>query len=150
MKKVFLVLLLSGILCSAVTGAEASKCEKEHKAIKAIIEEAYIKGVFTGQNPELMRKGFHPEFNMLILKEGKIAKMSIDRWIEIIEGRKKNPESPKSQFAHKIPMVNVTGNAAVVKVEIYKDSKHIYSDYMSLYRFEDGWKIVNKIFHKHN
>ncbi|UCH92367.1 MAG: nuclear transport factor 2 family protein [Candidatus Aminicenantes bacterium] len=150
MKKVFVVLLLSVILCSAVTGEEASKYEKEHKAIKALIEEAYIKGVFTEQNPELMRKGFHPGFNMLILKEGKIVKISIDKWIEMIEERKKNPEPSKSQFTHKVPMVNVTGNAAVAKVEIYKDSKHIYSDYMSLYQFKDGWKIVNKIFHKHN
>lgn len=150
MKRVFLVLLLSVILCLAVAGEEASKYEKEHKAIKALIEEAYIKGVFTEQNPELMRKGFHPEFNMLILKEGKIAKMSIDQWIKIIEERKKNPEPSKNQITYKIPIVNVTGNAAMLKVEIYNDSKHIYSDYMSLYQFDDGWKIVNKIFHKHN
>ena len=48
-----------------------------------------------------------------------------------------------------IPMVDVTGDAAVARVELYKDGKHIYSDYMSLYRFDDGWKIVGKIYHRH-
>ena len=87
---------------------------------------------------------------MLILKEGKITKMSLQQWIEMVEQRQKNPAPTKSKIEYKIPLVDVTGNAAVAKVEIYKDSKHIYSDYMSLYRFDDGWKIVNKIFQPHH
>ena len=48
-----------------------------------------------------------------------------------------------------IPMVSVSGDAAVAKVMIYRDDKLIYSDYMSLYKFEDGWKIVAKIYFSH-
>jgi len=46
-------------------------------------------------------------------------------------------------------MVDVTGNAAVAKIEIYKDGKHIYSDYMALYKIDNNWKIVNKIYFSH-
>ncbi len=46
-------------------------------------------------------------------------------------------------------MVNVTNNAAVAKIKIFRDGKHIYSDYMALYKFDDGWKIVNKIYAAH-
>jgi hypothetical protein len=45
--------------------------------------------------------------------------------------------------------VDVTGNAAIAKIEVFKDSRHVYTDYMSLYKFKDGWKIVNKIYQKH-
>jgi len=46
-------------------------------------------------------------------------------------------------------MVNVTGNAAVARVEIYRDGKHAFTDYLSLYKFPDGWLIVGKIFQAH-
>ena len=39
--------------------------------------------------------------------------------------------------------------AAVVRLELYRDGKHTFTDYLSLYRFADGWKIVSKIFHVH-
>ena len=32
---------------------------------------------------------------------------------------------------------------------IYRAGKLIFSDYMSLYRFEDGWKIAGKIYYSH-
>jgi hypothetical protein len=150
MKRVVWVFLLSVMLCTAVTGQKASPDENDQKAVRALIEEAYIKGAFTDLNSDLMRKGFHPEFNILMLKEGKITKFPIQKWTEMVDERKKNPPAAKSKIEYKIPLVDVTGNAAIVKVEIYKDSKHIFSDYMSLYRFDDGWKIVSKIFQSHN
>ena len=50
---------------------------------------------------------------------------------------------------HKFVIIDLTGNSSFVKMEIYEDSKHIYTDYFGLYKFEDGWKIVNKIFYGH-
>jgi hypothetical protein len=45
----------------------------------------------------------------------------------------------------KITEVDITGNAASVKVvEVYEKSK--YTDYLSLLKFADGWKIVKKIY----
>ena len=74
----------------------------------------------------------------------------IDQWAQSIERNKQTkPEGPDYEITSEIPLVDVTGNAAVARVELYKDGKHIYSDYMSLYRFDDGWKIVGKIYHRH-
>ena len=47
------------------------------------------------------------------------------------------------------PSIDITGSAAVARVELYRDFKHIFTDYLSLYRFDDGWKIVGKIFYQH-
>jgi len=87
---------------------------------------------------------------MFIRKGEDVRTMSIDDWIEGIENsKKKNPDPPPYKVTSNIPMVSVSGDAAVAKVMIYRDEKLIYSDYMSLYRFDDGWKIVGKIYYSH-
>lgn len=125
-------------------------CKGEASAVKKVIEKAYVNGIHINRDIEAIKKGFHPDFNMLILRDGKIVKVPIAQWIERIEeGKKKNPGPSKVKTTHKFSMVDVTGNAAVARIEIYKDGKHTYTDYMSLYKFPDGWKIVNKIFQSH-
>jgi hypothetical protein len=96
-----------------------------------------------------MKEGFHPEFNMLVLKDGKMTKVPIDKWIEKIEAiKKENPGPVRVKTTHRFALIDVTEDAAVAKIDVYKDAVHVFTDYMSLYKFEDGWKIVGKIFHR--
>jgi len=46
-------------------------------------------------------------------------------------------------------MVDVTGHAAQVKIELLNQGKHVYTDYLSLLRFNSGWRIVAKVFQEH-
>ena len=55
-------------------------------------------------------------------------------------------EAVRAEF----PIVDVTANEAVVKVELYRDGKHAFTDLLLLYRFPDGWKIVSKIFQSYS
>jgi hypothetical protein len=34
-------------------------------------------------------------------------------------------------------------------VELTRDGQLVFTDYLLLYRFGDGWKIVGKVFHCH-
>ena len=43
--------------------------------------------------------------------------------------------------------VDIDGNIAVSKFEFYEGETLKYIDFLSLIRFEDGWKIVSKISH---
>ena len=45
--------------------------------------------------------------------------------------------------------VEVTGTAAICKVELTRGGKLVFTDYLALYKFEDGWKIVGKSFYRH-
>jgi len=149
MKKITMVLFGLFVLCVVIFCEEVPKYDAEKLAITKVIEEAYVQGFFLNRDVEEMRNGFHPEFNILMLnKEGKIGKLSIARWTEIVETRLKDKK--ETNITHKFPLIDVTGSAAVVKIEIYRDKKLLYTDYMSLYKFANGWKIVNKIFHQHN
>ena len=42
-----------------------------------------------------------------------------------------------------------TGDTAVVKVELSRDGKHVFTDFLSLYRTAKGWQIVAKVFRRH-
>ncbi|MCP5050593.1 MAG: nuclear transport factor 2 family protein [bacterium] len=153
MRKTIVIGFVSFMLVSVgmIFGGEGHGNDKERAAIKKVIEAAYVKGIHIDRDIPAIRKGFHADFSMLMpKKEDKIDRVSIDKWIGWIEeGKKKNPGPKKYKTTHKFSMVDVTGNAAVAKIEIYRDGKHTFTDYMSLYKFSDGWKIVNKIYFTH-
>ncbi len=140
---IFIAVLLLAVSSSAVAGDEAD--------VKDVIKTAYIEGVHIESSPEKMRAGFHPDFTMSVLRDDKIVKVSLDDWIGRMEAgnKEKKMDAPKPNVTYEFPEVNVEGNAAVARVELHRDGKHIFTDYLSLYKFEDGWKIVAKIFHRH-
>lgn len=45
--------------------------------------------------------------------------------------------------------VDITGTA-VVKLQLFINGEHEYTDYFGLYRFSDGWRIVTKVFQSHD
>ena len=150
MKRIISSMLLVLLVAAVTLVAGETDAEKDKAAIRKTIETAYVKGIHTDWDVELIKAGFHPAFTMFIYEDGSVRKFMIDEWVKSIERRKQTkPEGPDYEIKSEIPLVDVTGNAAVARVELYKDGKHIYSDYMSLYRFDDGWKIVGKIYHRH-
>jgi len=54
----------------------------------------------------------------------------------------------KPEPDYELPIIDIAGNAAFVKIIMFKNSKHIFTDYMSLYKYSDEWKIVNKTYHR--
>lgn len=117
--------------------------------IKKVIAEYYVQAVFSDRNTEAMRRGFDPGFVMSILKDGTLNKLPLNEWIGYIEASLlKNPQT-SSVFTHEVELLDVTANVAMAKVKIFKDSLLLFTDYLSLYQFPDGWRIVNKVFQSH-
>lgn len=148
-----LVFLVLAVPLAASAPARASELSADQQAVVDVVTAAYVDGIHNFRDPVAIRKGFHPGFEMLILKEGQLEKLPIEKWIERIEAQNAKepppaPGSPRTTTAA-FPMVDVTGSAAVVKVEITRDGKQIFTDYLSLYKFADGWKIVGKIYYRH-
>lgn len=144
--KYLLILVFS---VSALTTYAQSKAEEN---IKEVILEGYIHGAFNELNPDAMRSSFHKDFAILSTKGEELTEYPIKKWAEGVEKQKNDPKFDPSEnnWEHKFPQIDITGNAAVVKVELYRKGKKIYTDYLSLYKFEnDDWKIVSKIYHQH-
>lgn len=140
-----------GILAGFLLAAAAAGAPGESDEVKAVVQSAYVEGVHAKGDPALMRKGFWPDFRMLVLKDGAVQVVTLDEWIGRMEARSKaEPNAPKPAIRAEYPDVNVEGNAAVVRVELYRDGKHVFTDFLSLYKLPDGWKIVGKIFQGHS
>ena len=144
MKKVIPLLFVLALLFSTAVSAG----EDEAEAVRKAIIDGYVKAVHIERDVPAMEKGFHPDFVMFIKKEGEIRHFTLPAWIESV-GKRKGDPPPGYKVTWDIPLVDIEGDAAVARVEIYRDGKHIYTDYMSLYKFDDGWQIVGKIYHSH-
>ena len=147
MKRYILLLAATAIAISApVFGSGDADVE----SVKMVIVESYIEGIHRNQDPEAILKGFHPDFAMVMVKDGEVSKMTIQEWVaRIEEGNKKGNKRPAVETTYEFATVEVSGTAAVARIELFKDGKLTYTDFMSLYKFDDGWKIVNKIYYRH-
>jgi hypothetical protein len=120
---------------------------KEEEAIKEVIEEAYIKGIHRTQDEQTVKSGFHHDFAMLVLHDNEIDKVDVEEWLSRVEGMKNdNPDMWNAETRHEFRLIDATGYAGVAKLDVYKGDTHFSTDYMLLYRFEEGWRIVSKVF----
>ena len=147
MKKLFTLLL---ILCMGVF-VFAQDVEKDKEAIKKLVLTAYVDGLQNNGDLDATREGFHPGFELLVFKNDMVSKFPIYNWIIYEEmGQAKSPDPlPKEDITScEFEFVDITGTAAVTKIHLSKGGKKIYTDYLSLYKFQDGWKIVSKIYYQ--
>jgi hypothetical protein len=128
-----------------------TQAQSDEELIKQVIQTSYIDGIQNGGSAEQIRKGFHPSFNMLRMMDNDIKPLPIEEWITNIEKNKaQNPNAaPRAKAEGKFISVDVTGTAAVVKLELYRENKKTFTDYLVLYKFTEGWKIVSKTFFRH-
>ena len=148
MKKIVLLLIVCLI---AITGI-AQDIEKEIEAIKQVIQTSYVEGIQNEGDITKIDAGIHPEFKLLgIDNENGIWQLPISEWKEKVIERKKNGKLPRTGedlISIKFLNVDVAGTAAVAKFEFYVGKQKKYVDYISLYKFEEGWKLVSKIYYK--
>ena len=141
----------AAVMLLALAAATSLAAPPDESAdVQAVVQSAYVEGVHAKGDAALMRQGFHPDFRMLVLRDGKMSAVTLEEWIGRLEARnKENSNAPKPVIKAEFPIVDITGNAAVVRVELSRDGKHTFTDYLLLYKLPDGWKIVSKIFQSH-
>ncbi|WP_133259516.1 nuclear transport factor 2 family protein [Pseudochryseolinea flava] len=147
MKQTIIPFLL--LLCSLAVQSYAQQQSSDEAAIKQVIQSAYIDGIQNGGSSEVIRSGFHPSFNMLRFTDNDIKPYAIEDWIAAIEKRKKENATVPPPAVGNFVSVDITGTAAVVKLELFRENKKTFTDYLVLYKFTDGWKIVSKTFYRH-
>ena len=148
MKRLYLISAMSLLFFASI--AQNSDVEKE--AIKKVIQTAYVDGLQNEGDIDKIDSGIHPGFNLLGIDKGdEMWSLSIADWKTKTEEKKKRGDLPRkkdNQITIKFLSIDVTGTAAVAKIEFYVAEKLMYVDYISLYKFETGWKMVNKIYYK--
>jgi len=153
MKATIKIFLISGILISTLAFAIKKSEEKENvDAVKELVLKAYVNGAFNELDADSMQKGFHEDFAIYSTKGEEISKYPIGDWVASVRKRRDDgydASAEKNIWKPTFASVDVTGGAAQVKVELRNQGKHVYTDYLSLLKFESGWRIVAKVYHKH-
>lgn len=139
------IILISFLFISSVALAQQS----DEESIKQVVTAAYINGIQNRGNVEDIRNGFHPSFTMLRLTDNDIKPLTIQEWITNIEKAKAKGDAAPAKAEGKFINVDVTGNAAVVKLDLFREGKRTFTDYLVLYKFNEGWKIVSKTYYRH-
>jgi hypothetical protein len=121
----------------------------EEESIKQVITSAYVEGIQNNGSVDDIRKGIHPTFTMLRLVDNQVKPYPIEEWIAAIEKQRKESASTAPRAEAKFLSTDITGNAAVVKLELYRGGKKTFTDYLVLYKFTEGWRIVSKTFFRH-
>jgi hypothetical protein len=116
----------------------------EEQAIRAVIH-LYVDGMAFANEPAL-KKAFHSQAAIIGNYQGAVEWMSRDEFIATILAE--TPAAPGSQPLMEIEMIEITGDAASVRVvDEFGDMR--FSDYLSLLKIDGRWTIVNKLYHLH-
>ena len=132
------------------SSALADGRDEDIDAIKHVVQTAYVDGILNLGEVGDIKKGFHPDFGLLYVRENHLGKLTRDRWIQRIEkAKQKNSLSSKKRASIQFLFVDATGDIGMTKLEIYRGTKLVYTDYLMLLKFAEGWRIVTKISHDH-
>lgn len=149
MKKV--LILASIALLSVVALQQATADEGAVAEIKSLIEKSYVHGAFNALDPKALENGFHPDFSIFSPNGEAINKFPIAEWVARTASRKSSDDfdPADNKWEHRFASVDVTGHSASVKLELSKDGKLVFTDYLSLLKFESGWRVVAKVYYQH-
>ncbi|MGE0772869.1 MAG: nuclear transport factor 2 family protein [Cyclobacteriaceae bacterium] len=140
MRNLILAILLIG--SANASGQDTT----EVMAIKSMMEKTYLHVLCENGDPEVLRQSFHPSFHMYVSHDGQTELRTFEDWIARLK-KNRNPGKEKGTWQFKY--VDVTGATASLKVELYEKGKLKYTDYFTLYKLEDGWKVFAKAFTYH-
>ena len=115
----------------------------------AVVQAAYVDGVHRHADAAAFRAGFHESFVMYVNGPDGVTTVTREDWAARLEKAAADPERKTPDITADLELVAASGDAAVVRVELSRDGKHVFTDLLSLYRTADGWKVVAKIFHRH-
>jgi len=144
-------LLFTTLIIVLAFGAFAQDDSRDVKAIKEVIQTAYVEGLQNEGDAEKIDDGFHPEFALLIPDGKKLNRYFIKDWKASVLKRKEEGKLPKTDEQKvniTFDFVDVIGTAATAKIKFFVGKELVYYDYISLYKYGREWKIVSKIYYK--
>lgn len=140
-----LVMVAGGVVCGQQADSREAPAEAE-AAVRQVLLDTYVAGLFVDRDEDAVREGIHPEFMMLVYDDGELLQVPLQLWLDNLElDGVPTSDTIRPVFRN----VDVTGNTAMATLEIHENGEHIYTDYLGLYRFAEGWRIVSKIYYGH-
>ncbi|PXV67982.1 putative lumazine-binding protein [Dysgonomonas alginatilytica] len=151
-KKIFLLAAFVMIILPSIASQENEKVNNmEEQQIKELLEEKYINAVANKLDTDKMLELFHPDFAIFSADGEELKRFPLLEWKKAVDDYKKdNKGNPGLRtLTYDFASIDVTGNAAAVKVLLFRNKELIATDYISLLKFNGVWKIVAKVPYAH-
>lgn len=114
----------------------------DETAVRATLQH-YLDGHATGRG-DVMARAFDSVANLYWVADGQLRTRTVEDYVGGFSGR---PAADEAQRRRRITHVDVTGTAAVARIELdYPNAR--FTDYMALLRIDGEWRIVAKLFHR--
>jgi ubiquinone/menaquinone biosynthesis C-methylase UbiE len=122
---------------------------QEKEAIAAVIRTAYIGGAYNDADTNAMKEGFHDRATSQGLRGNDLVAQSLEQWQIMLDRNKMLDLKSRLRTSVAIDVIGFEGRAAVARVDTSNNGVRDLTDFLSLYKFSDGWKITNRIFASH-
>lgn len=142
MKTAIFIFLQLALLSPSYNAYSSKKLEKE--VIKEVVQEA-INVAFIKGDIDLIKKYYHPGYTYITLEDNLLHYTPLYNLLEEVKRRKIKGEYPsKEKISIEFLSIEVAGHAATVKFDFSRQEKRTCADFVSLYRFREGWRIVSQ------
>ncbi len=143
--------LCTALLIFLSIQSHAQKFNREQQAVREEVTKTYLEPLYNGGSVDVLQSRLHDEFEMFVYYNGQFSKRSKEQWLDRLRQVRSRPKSPgpKPKNTWEFKMIDITGITAVAKVEIKRGGKLNFTDYLTLYKMNDGWKLLSKFFTSH-
>lgn len=107
--------------------------------------QTYFDGLYEGDTTKLGH-AFHDVAHLFSVEDGKLADLPRAQWFEMVRNRQsaQSRDLPRRDW---VVQIDCSGpNTAFAKVQCQIPPRY-FTDYLTLVKLADGWKIVSKTFH---
>lgn len=105
---------------------------------------AYVRGHATG-DPAHFREAFLPSAHIEGLRDGEFVSWTVDEYVGLFDG---TPAADEDARRRELRSLSVSGTIAMASMELFH-GEATFTDQFLLVRSGDGWRIANKVYHRH-
>ncbi|HVC62370.1 MAG TPA: nuclear transport factor 2 family protein [Acetobacteraceae bacterium] len=107
--------------------------------------QTYFDGLYEGDTTKLGH-AFHDVAHLFSVEDGKLADLPRAQWIEMVRGRQSAQSRDLARRDWVVQIDRSGPTTAFAKVQCQIPPRY-FTDYLTLAKLADGWKIVSKTFH---
>ena len=133
--------LVLGVLAAGLVGSTAAVSQPTDLDAVRVPLDLYLRGQAEGDG-SYMRRAFHPDATVSWTQDGAVAQRTAEEFAALFT---RGPAPDEADRQRRVVSVDVSGDVAVARLELDYPGAFI-TDYMTLVRVGDEWKIIHKAY----
>ena len=114
----------------------------EYESVVIPVEQ-YIQGAIEGKSA-IMKQGFHSSAQIYGYLDGQLLVNPIQALYDYVD-----QNSPANNLKYAIRSVDRSGDVATARIELSNWHDNTFTDFFTLLKINNQWKITNKVFTQH-